>query len=149
GRATIDQIAGQNRHIRTRYDFVHGCYRSGQISRRVEFAHDPLGIRRNTLNTNAEQLVALEDVGVRKLDDDHDFRSVTSRDRETTGRGTGRRPSYEPARRSIANTGTLAFCYRGRRQTSFLHLSVADRIAGRSAIAQESSTATYRCRHAR
>ena len=73
GRAMIDQIAGQNRHIRPRYECVHSCYRPREISRRVEFAHDPLRIRRDTLNKTAEQLAACDDVGVRKLDDDHDI----------------------------------------------------------------------------
>ena len=39
-----------------------------------------------------------------------------------------------PSRRSIANSGTAAFCYSGRRQTSFLLLSVADRIVGNESI---------------
>ncbi len=58
GRAMIDQIAGQNRHIRLRYELVHGCYRPREIARRVEFVHDPLRIRRDTLNKTAEQLAA-------------------------------------------------------------------------------------------
>ena len=64
GRAVIDKIAGQNRQIRPRHEFVHGCYRPREISRRVEFAHDPLRIRRDTLNKTAEQLAARDDVGV-------------------------------------------------------------------------------------
>jgi len=63
GRAVIDKIAGQNRQIRPRHEFVHGCYRLREISRRVEFAHDPLRIRRVTLNKTAEQLAARDDVG--------------------------------------------------------------------------------------
>ena len=59
GRAVIDQIAGQNRQIRPRHEFVHGCYRPREISRRVEFAHDPLRIRRGVFRSIADLQAAI------------------------------------------------------------------------------------------
>ena len=87
GRAVIDKIAGQNRQIRPRHEFVHGCYRLS--------------------------------------------------DRERTA--TGREHNPHTTERSIdCQHRTAAFCYRGRRQTSFLVLSVADRIVGNRAREQYS-----------